>query len=202
MFSRLPEDMLRPDPGPFRDVNFKLAVIDSLIEAGVLNFGGYPGFLRWLEGPQYDYEEHGYVLSDKAYDYFARYPLNADQLARVTRLEFDGGLDIYPFIFPFWGGETEDFDIRSLADLHLLPNLRRFSVISMLTDPDLAPLAGAKQLEVATLGLIGQDWQNMDSLLHLPHLTHVTVFKSDTRSKANQRTLHQLKQRGIVVQTH
>lgn len=200
--SRIDPKALEPGPGLFRDANFKLAVIARLMERGELEFGPYPDFLRWLEGPDYDYEADGYRLSQKAMEYFTRYPLTVQQLGRIEVLEFDGGLDIYPFIYPFWGGETDDFDIRSLEDLRLLPKLRRFGAFSMLQSADLGPLKDHPALEKVTLGLIGQEWKRLSGLLTLPRLTHVTAFASDIKSARNRRVLSTLKSRGVVVQLH
>ncbi|UYV36224.1 hypothetical protein N4R57_14490 [Rhodobacteraceae bacterium D3-12] len=200
--SRIDPSALEPDPGLFRDANFKLAVIARLMERGGLEFGPYPDFLRWLEGPQYDYEAHGHLLSEKARDYFTRYPLSPRQRGQIEVLEFDGGLDIYPFIFPFWSGESDDFDIRSLVDLQLLPNLRRFGAFSMLQSADLGPVKDHPALEVLTLGLIGQEWVRLSSLLTLPRLTHVTAFRRDITTARNRRVLATLKSRGVTVQLH
>ncbi|MEM6305997.1 MAG: hypothetical protein AAF744_14865, partial [Pseudomonadota bacterium] len=171
-------DELAPTLAPFTDPNFKLAVISELIETRVLDLGDFVEFLRFIEGPEYDYEADGYAPSADAYDYLGRYPLTPDQLAQVTFLEFDGGLAIYEYVFPFWDGESSLFDIQSLADLRLLPNLERLNVVSMLQDTDLKSLRTAQRLERVSLGLTGT-WENLDALLALPRLERVSLFKSD-----------------------
>lgn len=186
-------------PVSFKDTNFKLTVIDALMEQGILDFGPFPDFLKQIEGPQYDYENDGYDLSAKAYRYFADYPLTADQLSKVERLTFDGGLNIYPFIYPFWGGETEDFDIRSLDDLRHLPNLKAFEVISMLTGPDLAPLKAAQHLQRLDLGLVPGSWQNMQVLLTLPDLQSLVVFDTNITTPDQWAILQALRQKGVRV---
>ena len=79
----------------FSDVNFKLAVISELMEAGAVDLGDFPSFLQRIEGPDYDYENDGYQLSRRAYQYFRDVELTQSQLAKIDRLTFDGGLKIY-----------------------------------------------------------------------------------------------------------
>ncbi|MGZ3097366.1 DUF6892 domain-containing protein [Streptomyces sp. H62] len=45
------------------------------------------------------------------------------------RLCFDAGQEIYRHCAPAWGGEDDLFDIRSLDDLALLPNLKRVTAV-------------------------------------------------------------------------
>ena len=187
------------DPVVFRDTNFKLTVVAALMDAGVLDFGVYTDFLKQIEGPQYDYENDGYNLSAKSYQYFADYTLTADQLAKVQRLTFDGGLEIYPFIFPFWGGESNDFDIRSLEDMRHLPNLKVFEMISMLAGPDLAPLKEAPNLQRLDLGLVRGSWKNMRVLLTLPDLQRLVVFDTNIPTPDQRAVLEALRQKGVRV---
>lgn len=190
------------EPVTFQDTNFKLTVISALMTDGTLDFGFYPDFLKQIEGPNYDYEKDGYRLSTKAYQHFADFPLTDDQLAQIQRLTFDGGLDIYPYVYPFWGGETEDFDIRSLADIGHLPNLQEFEVISMLANPDLAPLKNAQRLRVLDLGLVNGSWKNLDALLDLPALKAITVFDTNLTTPDQLAILDQLARQGVAVSVY
>jgi hypothetical protein len=197
----IPFEALSNSLAPFVDPNFKLAVLAELIDTRVLDFGDFEEFLKFIEGPQYDYETNGYAPSAKAYDYLGRYPLTEQQLGSLRFLEFDGGLSIYEYIYPFWGGESELFDIGSLTDIRLLPQLERLSVISMLTNTDLKPLRTARKLERISLGLTGK-WQNMDALLGLPHLERLSVFKSDLRSTYRDPVLIALQENGVKINTY
>lgn len=193
----VPFDDLQATPAPFGDANFKLTVLDALMEAGQLDFGDFPEFLQAIEGPHYDDEVDGYVRSDRAYDYLSRYPLSAEHLDAVTELYFDGGLSVYSYVHPFWGGETEEFDIRSLADIGLLPKLRVFEIASMSASTDLAPLRQVQALEVVGLGLSGT-WKNFDALEALPNLTELGVFSHDL-TPASLDVLRRLEARGVSV---
>ncbi|WP_437074805.1 DUF6892 domain-containing protein [Streptomyces sp. enrichment culture] len=50
-------------------------------------------------------------------------------LAEVETLCLDAGLEIYRHCAPAWGGEDDLFDIHSLDDLALLPNLKRVTAV-------------------------------------------------------------------------
>lgn len=198
MSDLIPVEALQETAAPFTDANFKLAVLSRLIERGTINFGHFDEFLQFIEGPNYDYENDGYAISTKAVSYLTRYPLSLQMLASVEELSFDGGLDIYPYIYPFWGGETEDFDIHSLRDIRLLPNLRNFGFSAMLTDTDLAPLAEVKELEQLELGLTGP-WKNIQVLLSLPKLRYFQAFSSDVETQAAQSVIEELRERGVAI---
>ncbi len=194
----IPIKALSPSLAPFRDPNFKLAVMAELIDTRVLDLGDFDEFLKFIEGPDYDYERDGYAPSQDAYDYLARYPLTERHLESVTFLEFDGGLVVYEYVFPFWDGESALFDISDLDDLRHLPNLERLSVISMLATTDLKPLRTARRLERVSLGLTGE-WQNLDALLGLPRLERVSLFKSDLRRWFRNPVLRALREKGVKV---
>lgn len=193
----IPPSDLPNDIGPFSEANFKLTVLSAAMEEGALDLGDYPEFLQAIEGPNYDYEERGYDPSTKALDYLTRYPLDPETLNELDTLVFDGGNEIYPYIWPFWGGESELFDIQTLTDLRLLPNLRTFEVISMLLGTDLSPLAACPKLRDLSLGLTGT-WQDFPTLASLADLQSLTVFGSDLPPDAAS-TLDTLRTRGVKI---
>lgn len=194
----IPFEALSNSLAPFVDPNFKLAVLAELLDTRVLDFGDFEAFLKFIEGPDFDYETDGYAPSAKAYDYLGRYPLTPQHLSSVRFLEFDGGLSIYEYVYPFWDGEAELFNIASLADIRQLPNLERLSVISMLESTDLKPLRAARKLERVSLGLTGK-WQNIGALLALPRLEQLSVFKTDLRSPFRDPALIALKAKGVEI---
>jgi hypothetical protein len=160
-------------PGaPFADPNFKLVVLDALLTSGAIALGPRDKLARHLMGSSYDEARDGYQLLTPVYDYLLRYPLSAVDLARVEDIVFDGGNEIYPYAYPFWDGETGEFDVHSLEGIALLPNLRRIHVISMLLDADLSRLAGLSKLEQLSLG--HGPYHNGKSLLQLPKLNSVS----------------------------
>lgn len=194
----IPFEALSNALAPFVDPNFKLAVMAELIDTRVLDFGDFETFLKFVEGPQYDYEQDGTAPSAKAYDYLGRYPLAERHLATVKFLEFDGGSSIYEYVYPFWDGENALFDIQTLEDLRLLPNLERLSLNAMLASTDLKPLRTARRLQRLSLGLIGT-WENMDALLALPHLEQISMFKSNLRARFRDPVMIALREKGVKI---
>ena len=194
----IPVSELPPGKGLFQDANFKLAALDALLAKQVLEFGGFIDFLKFIEGPGYNYDRDGYELSPKAYDYLRRYPLTEQHTAAITDLYFDGGLDIYRYAYPFWGGETEDFDIQNLVDVSLLPNLQTFGFSAMLNSTDLSPLAGHPNLETLELGLTGT-WRNFEVVEGLPKLRYLQVFGHDL-DDSSEASISRLLQRGVGVE--
>ncbi|WP_057791830.1 DUF6892 domain-containing protein [Roseovarius atlanticus] len=194
----VPVPDLQKDHAPFADPNFKLTVIDALMANGTFDLGDEAAFQDRLSKGQYDYERDGYTLNRSFLSYFRQYPLTSAHLAAVEELWFDGGLDIYGWIFPFWGGETEDFDIASVADLSLLPNLRVFGFSAMHHANDLTAYLRAPRLEVLELGLIGSPWRNWHALLQLPNLQEFRYFTSNHAPEADA-VLAELRRRGVAI---
>ncbi|MER7600010.1 DUF6892 domain-containing protein [Streptomyces hydrogenans] len=119
----------------FRDFNLKLVVIDVLM------------YRQDLLTPAFDLDarmrERGidipavYVLEndiddevlDESRTFFEELVIGDELLAGVDTLCFDAGQEIYRQCAPAWGGEDDLFDIRSLDDLALLPNLKRVTAV-------------------------------------------------------------------------
>ncbi|WP_306311029.1 DUF6892 domain-containing protein [Streptomyces hydrogenans] len=119
----------------FRDFNLKLVVIDVLM------------YRQDLLTPAFDRDarmrERGidipavYVLEndiddevlDESRTFFEELVIGDELLAGVDTLCFDAGQEIYRQCAPAWGGEDDLFDIRTLDDLALLPNLKRVTAV-------------------------------------------------------------------------
>lgn len=117
----------------FRDFNFKLLVIEQL--------------MYWDQtlSPAFSLREHmrargiddldayveanrlEYTILPEARAYFQELKIPADLLASVEELTFDGGHQVFMECAPVWDGEDDLFDVRSLDDLDLLPNLKLFT---------------------------------------------------------------------------
>lgn len=120
-------------PGaPFKDVNFKLAVLSELMEKAHIDIGEPQDLADHVLGRHVDLEEEGYEPIPQARAYLERFPLTPELLAKVTSIEIDGGSEIYSYIYRFWGGETDEFDITSFEGIEALPNLKRVRIISMV----------------------------------------------------------------------
>ncbi|MFF2013285.1 DUF6892 domain-containing protein [Streptomyces sp. NPDC058195] len=117
----------------FRDFNFKLLVIEKLMyEDRTLT----PAFsinellrARGIGDAQtYAFENDlAYTVLDESRAYFEALEISEELLATVDTLLVDGGHQVYYECSPVWDGEDELFDVSSLDDLDLLPNLRRIS---------------------------------------------------------------------------
>ncbi|MFF3013117.1 DUF6892 domain-containing protein [Streptomyces sp. NPDC057939] len=117
----------------FRDFNFKLLVIEKLM------------YWDRTLGPEFSLRDHmrahgvedleahvernelEYTVLAEARAYFEELEIPAELLATVDELTFDGGHSVYMECAPVWDGEDDLFDIRSLDDLDLLPNLKVFT---------------------------------------------------------------------------
>ncbi|MFD5729625.1 MULTISPECIES: DUF6892 domain-containing protein [unclassified Streptomyces] len=114
----------------FRDFNFKLIVIDKLMyDDETLT----PAFriadclkAKGIDDPQtYAYDNDlAFTVLDEARAHFEALEISPELLATVETLDVDGGLQVYQECAPVWDGEDDLFDVGSLDDLDLLPNLR------------------------------------------------------------------------------
>ncbi|MEV0684847.1 hypothetical protein AB0I35_13380 [Nocardia sp. NPDC050378] len=115
----------------FVDFNLKLAVIEELMysEAPKLEPWSLEDTLKaqGFDGDLWEYSVDNYFdqIVPEAKAYFENLELSTELLAGVEQLIFDGGCQVYFQCCPHWDGETEQFDVASVEDLHLLPNLKR-----------------------------------------------------------------------------
>ena len=75
---------------------------------------------------------------------FLELPLTKKQLLRVKKLAPDGGDDIYLLIAPNWDGKDGLFDLKTLQDAPLLPNLEEISSFHPEPVTDCSPLVASK----------------------------------------------------------
>ncbi|MFI6943753.1 DUF6892 domain-containing protein [Streptomyces sp. NPDC050418] len=142
----------------FKDFNFKLVVIDELM------YGQEP-----LLTPVFDLhallhargirDAATHVLANGLHEevlaepraYFEALEIGDELLAGIEELCFDAGLDIYRHCAPAWDGEDDLFDIRSLDDLALLPNLKEVTFVDdgTLAAPDKWEILEARGIEAS-----------------------------------------------------
>lgn len=119
---------MKDNSGMFEDFGFKLVVISSILDKGT-------SFSNELEEMKQkyveDYDGDGYECIPEMVHYFENLNLTEEDLALVEELVFDGGEDVYFLIMPYWDGESEEFDVRSVAGFEKLPNLKRVVYIAM-----------------------------------------------------------------------
>ena len=112
--------------GMFKDFNFKLVVINSLLE----NECSFSEELNQIVNESEETEE----INQRLLKFFQDVKLEESDLDNVEELIFDAGEDIYFLIYPEWDGEEEMFDVKSIAGIEKLKNLHKVEYISMISD--------------------------------------------------------------------
>ncbi|MGW0909469.1 DUF6892 domain-containing protein [Streptomyces sp. NPDC002853] len=139
----------------FRDFNLKLLVIEKLMYGPdpLLPVYNLPAQLagRGIADPA------SYVLENGIHDqvlpesraHFEALEIPAELLTRIEELCFDAGADVFWHCAPAWDGEDDLFDVRSLDDLALLPNLREVTFVEdgVLAVPDAAKVFAAHGID-------------------------------------------------------
>lgn len=106
----------------FKDINFKLAVINELMYVQELlepKFDIFE-FAESYKKRKIDTDEEGYDIIPEALEYFKNLQLSAELLQKIERLSQDGGDDVYMNIIPYWDGEDDVFNIKSVEDCKLV----------------------------------------------------------------------------------
>ena len=116
--------------GIFEDFNFKLVVIDALLDKN-------PSFEEELKALIEEYTENYEWYSDagpieEILEFFAELNIEKKDLDKITELCFDGGNEIYGFIQPDWDGEEDYFDVKSVKGFEAIKNLKSVELISMV----------------------------------------------------------------------
>ncbi|MBB4231519.1 hypothetical protein GGD56_005397 [Rhizobium mongolense] len=118
----------------------------------------------------------------------------------MEEIEFDGGGTAYPFVWYFWDGEDDVFDVKDLSGIELCRNLKSFSAISMIESVDVRALLSCQRLEYLRLST-GID--HIEALLDLPALKEERVLDEVmTAGTQARRIFDTLKDRGVSVWVH
>lgn len=113
-------------PIQFKDLNFKLAVIQVLMYEKELIEPAFDifEFAKRHKTRTIDVDSEGYDIIPEALLYFEQLQIDERLAPEVNELTQDGGNDIYMNIIPFWSGTTDDFNIQSFEDADHFPNLK------------------------------------------------------------------------------
>lgn len=127
--------------GAFKDFNFKLVVIEALLDKE-------PLFLEELTALKNKYTDSfewysGDELIVEIRDYLEELTLKASDLEKIEYLCFDGGNEIYHILKPDWEGEGSLFDVASVEGFQILKNLKTVDYISMCYPKVLEPFKQA-----------------------------------------------------------
>ncbi|MFS2172267.1 DUF6892 domain-containing protein [Priestia megaterium] len=127
--------------GMFKDFNFKLVVIEALLDQKPLFLeeltdlkDKYTNNFEWYSGP-------GPIVEIK--DYLEALTLEMSDLEKIESLCFDGGNEIYHILKPDWDGEDSLFDVLSVEGFQNLKNLKTVDYISMCHPEVLEPFKEA-----------------------------------------------------------
>lgn len=111
----------------FADFNFKLLIIEELMynkELLTPKLEAYE-FAELYTEREIDIEEDGYDPIPEIEEYFRDLPISKELAKEVTSIYQDGGNEVYMQITPFWDGEDNYFDLESVKDAKLFPNLKK-----------------------------------------------------------------------------
>ncbi|MGD6888134.1 DUF6892 domain-containing protein [Bacillus mobilis] len=125
----------------FKDFNFKLVVIDALLDKEPLFLkeltdliDKYTNNFEWYSGAESIVEIR---------EYLDELTLELSDLEKIDSLCFDGGNEIYHILKPDWDGEDSLFDVISVEGFQTLKNLKTVEYISMCYPKVLEPFEKA-----------------------------------------------------------
>lgn len=199
-----------PAPGdtpgaPFDDPNLKLAILSSLIDKRLIDLGTPQQLAEHVLGRPVDLEKEGYKLIPAVRAYLDRYPLTPDLLNQIDELVLDGGNSVYRYVWFFWDGEDDIFDINSLAGIEHCPNIKGLDLTSMIGTVDLRDLLPPFKVETISAGVA---LSNIPALLDMPSLRSVRILDDQlyeevtTPGHPNRQVMEVLKARGVSVWVH
>lgn len=126
----------------FASFNFKLVVVNELIELGY-----FRADIVDLKKQHWRRDNYSYEPIPEIEMYFKDLKLTEDQLNQVRELTFDGGNEIYSLLIPNWDGEDSQFDISSISDISKLKNLENVQMIAMVYSDDVQLLTSLEKLK-------------------------------------------------------
>lgn len=193
-------------PGaPFADPNLKLAIMSGLLDKGAIDLGTSTELAEHVLRRKVDFETEGYDPIPAVRDYLERYPLTPEILRQADSLILDGGNSIYFYIWFFWHGEDDTFDVENLAGLGNCPNIKSLDLISMIGLVDLRHLVPMPQLQDLRVGV---GIANIPALLDMPALRSVQILNDRiydevmTPGHPTRSVMEMLKERGVSIWVH
>lgn len=135
--------------GMFEDFNFKLVVIDSIIENENYSFlNEFEEICEKYDVDELDLDEFEDNIIEPIANFLENVVLTQEDLDKVEVIVFDGGLEIYERVYIYWDGESDIFNVSSVKGFENLKNLKRVGYISMLEDESLLDIFREKGIEV------------------------------------------------------
>lgn len=114
------------------DFNFKLMVINKLMYIDEVLYPKFNVhfFAKNFKERSINIEEEGYGIIPEVAAYFKKLPIPSSLLLDIIELQPDGGDEIYAQLIPFWDGEDDCFDVKSIEDIKYLPSLKRTNTLN------------------------------------------------------------------------
>ncbi len=110
----------------FKDINFKLAVIQVLMyEKALLPAFELEQFVKTYKKRKINIDKEGDEPIVEVLEYFKNYEIEERFANEIEILTLDGGNEIYMAIAPFWSGEEDYFDIKNTEDTKQFPKLTK-----------------------------------------------------------------------------
>ncbi len=170
------------------NINLKLLVISSLIEANELDYEE-----EYCE-EVFDKIDEDEVLSEDMYglpipelvDYFAQLDLTS-YFNKVNKISLDGGRAIYSIVSYSWDGEDDAFNITSLDGIEALQNLEVLDANTMLgASVSLQPLAQLHKLRQVSLNYKNfVDYEVLQAIESLESVTLTFTTGADVSAITN-----------------
>ncbi len=123
------------ESGMFDDFNFKLVVIDALLDKSA-SFEQELNKMKERYCDDYEWYTNAGSIHEMC-EYFATLTITPKDIKKITQLCFDGGNEIYFYIQPDWDGEDDAFDIHSVSGFEKLTKLTTVYVNSMIDEKKL-----------------------------------------------------------------
>lgn len=124
-------DLKKPE-GPtlkFNSYNFKLLVIEELMYRRGLLEPAFDIYDFAAKNPkrEIDVDSEGYNIIPEAKKWFKDFQIPERLQSEITELIWDGGLEVFHQIYPFWDGEDDVFDVKKLSteEVKQFTNLRK-----------------------------------------------------------------------------
>lgn len=179
-----------------RDPNLRLTILHSAWNAGLLPPFDKEAFYRDVLHDPWDADaDYNDEVDERVRKHLLTIPLPSDLLAKLTRVTWDAGNEVFNYIWTTFDGESDEFAVRDLNGIEACKNLDVLEFTGGAAFRDCAPLAGLPKLSSATL--LGGVMSDLSPLLKLASLKKLRVVAENTPS--NQSVIDALRSRGVAV---
>lgn len=180
-----------------RDPNLKLTLLQCLWSEGILRPFDREAFFREALGEPYDARAaYNDRVDVRVRDALLGTPLAPEALAKLKLLQWDGGDDVFHYVWTNWDGDDETFFVSSFDGIEACSSLEEISFDAGFRGTDIAPLVSLPRLtEVKLRG--PKRLPDIRPLLDIPGLRRVTI--SPEENAENRAVIAALKDNGVVI---